>query len=148
MARKIKKGDKVLFYGRILYVTDLIESKDSAGKPVQIVKIDSQEEEVLESRKKVLALRKEQSQLKPEQKAKHSSLDRQIKELSEKASKQIYRFGLRADLLSYWDERGVWVSEGRVLSDDQKKKWRKVTGSKVNRVPNQKEVLALLEPQS
>jgi hypothetical protein len=38
---------------------------------------------------------------------------------------------LRADLLAYWAERDVWVSDGRILSDDQRWLFWHITGRKL-----------------
>ena len=47
--------------------------------------------------------------------------------------------------LGFWPERGVWVSEGRILTDDQREKFRSLSGKRP--LPNrEREILDLLEP--
>lgn len=52
-----------------------------------------------------------------------------LDELNKKASEALFRLKLRADLLHWWQDRGVWVSEGRILSDQQRELYQKLMGT-------------------
>lgn len=73
----------------------------------------------------------------------HRKAAKRIRELSAVAGQGLARFKLRVDLLSWWDARGVWVSDGRILSDAQ----HEAFAGKGRKVPadRQRAALDLLE---
>lgn len=105
----IKVGDSVLFYGKTLTVKSL---EDGVAVVVDAAGHDGRDA----ARAKILELREAQKNLKGEA---HDEIAKQIAELDGAASSAQFILKLRADLLTYWEERGVWASEGRILSDDQ-----------------------------
>lgn len=55
------------------------------------------------------------------------------------------KFKLRSELLSYWEERQVWVSDGRILTDAQRERFKEITGKRA--LPaKERDVLDLLNP--
>lgn len=118
--KKLKVGDPVLFYGKSLTVS-AIENGLAVAVDAAAVKLRG------ESRSKILALREQQANLKGDA---HDAIARQIGDLDKAMSEALFTLKLRADLLTWWDDRGTWVSDGRILSDDQKKVFVRVTGRK------------------
>ena len=53
-------------------------------------------------------------------------------------------YRIRVDLLSYWEERKVWVSDGRILSEAQSQEFKILVGRKP-RPDAQRQALAFLE---
>lgn len=137
MAKTIKVGDPVLFYGKNLEVVR-IEDRDGV-KLAHIVDLAGDAVRA-QAREQIVALREEQADATGNT---HSALAEQITELSAAASAAIFNVKLRADLLSFWDERDVWVSDGRILTDEQIERFKKMTGQKP--LPDgQREVLKML----
>lgn len=147
MARKIKEGDKVLFYGKELNVIGFKNKTMQDGTKLRLVRIGDEkvEREGEKVRKHVLALRQQQLSGDTE-KVKHSVLAREIEDKVKNLTQLSVRFNVREDLLSYWEEKKLWTRNGGILSDDQKEEWKKITGSK--QVPggsNERSALLLLE---
>ena len=115
-------GDDVIWYGYRLKVTHVND---------KIAKVSNQDEEdILAARDRILELRKEQVKLKKEDGVRHAEIHNEVTQLAAQAQTVIVKAGLRVDLLSWWEEEQAWAADGRVLSDDQKKKWVEVTGSR------------------
>lgn len=74
----------------------------------------------------------------------HADAASEIQALDAVLSDSIVRAKLRADLLSYWPEREVWVSDGRILNDDQREAAQATLGIKANH-SNERAVLGMLE---
>lgn len=120
----LKPGDPVLFYGKALTVSEL---DDVAGvRRVRVVNAESERKRD-QAREEIARLRERQAGLTGQD---HADIALQIAAIDAEASAGVERFALRADLLTWWDEREVWVSEGRILSDDQIEAFRKLTGAK------------------
>lgn len=120
---EIRVGDPVLVYGKMLEVAKL------EGKLAVIV--DAEGEKLRgDARKKFKVMRKEQSALSAsaEDRVRWEVLRDEIDEISLAVSEALFILKLRRDLLTYWPERGVWVSEGRILSNDDQDKARKMFG--------------------
>jgi hypothetical protein len=137
MAKALAVGDPVLFYGRTVNVTALEDGlatvEDVTGTQVR----DAAIKQMRELRARQVALTKDEG-------SEHEKLDAQIKEIDQAVREVVFRVRLRADLLSWWEERGVWVSDGRILSDDQIEVYKDLTGSKP--LPNkQRAALRLIE---
>lgn len=115
---ELKVGDPVLFYGKSLAVSAIDGEVATVVDPAAIKHRD-------ESRAKILALREQQVNLKGEE---HDSIAEVISSLDK--SYALFTIKLRKNLLTYWDERNTWVSEGRILSDDQLAAFAKLTGRK------------------
>lgn len=111
---EIKVGDPVLFVGKSLQVAAIDDAVATIVDPAAIARRDA-------ARVKISALRKQQETLKGDE---HDAAAKQIAELD--GSVALFTLKLRKDLLTYWEERGVWVSEGRILSDDQMAVFTKV----------------------
>lgn len=135
--KKLKVGDPVLWYGMNLNVVEVrdgdvpvVEVADTAG-------VEARET----ARREIASLREQQSSAKGRD---HDEIAEKIRELDATASAATVRARLRVDLLSWWDERKVWVSEGRILTDDQIERFRSLTGTRP--LPNkQREAFSLLE---
>lgn len=148
-----KVGDAVLWFGLDLEVTAITEVKDGAGNPVQQVVVDERQhfKEREEAIAEIQELRKIQAALKPkpgrkelsaEDLDKHYASANRIRELDALCRESFARAKLRIDSLAYWEERGVWVSDGRILNNDQIKHFKRMTGSKPT-VYGQRAALAL-----
>lgn len=112
----IKVGDPVLFYGKSLAVSAIDDKVATVVDPVAVAGRD-------ENRVKILALREQQAKLKGDD---HAAIAAQIFDLD--TAHALMTVKLRKDLLTWWDERKVWVSEGRILSEDQLAAFVKLTG--------------------
>lgn len=119
-----KPGDPALFYGKHLEVFELDEVE--GVRRVKVVNADGERRRAV-AIAQIQQLREQQSGLSG---AEHAEISAQISALDAEASASVERFALRADLLTWWEERGVWVSEGRILSDDQIEAFRKLTNHK------------------
>jgi hypothetical protein len=117
---ELKVGDPVLFYGKSLTVS-AIEDKVATVVDPEAVKLREA------TRAKVQALRDQQASLKGDG---HDAMAREIAELDAPVMQALFTLKLRKELLTYWDERKVWVSEGRILSDDQLAAFTRLTGRK------------------
>lgn len=74
----------------------------------------------------------------------HQDAASEIQSLDAVLQDSIVKAKLRADLLSYWPDKSVWVSDGRILTDDQKETAQAVLGIKTNH-SNERAVLSMLE---
>jgi hypothetical protein len=115
--RQLKVGDPVLWYGFELNVVDIID----AGEGRRVADVQSLEGNRVkaEAIQQLKALREQQAPLKAADEAQHAELAAQINELTEKARQAHVSARIRVDLLSYWPEREVWVSDGRIMTDEQ-----------------------------
>jgi hypothetical protein len=133
MAKKLPKaGESVLFCGRSLIVVGVEDTTNSAGDPVRLVQAavtdpKEMEDKRLAARKKLDALRAEQQTA---SKQRHAEIHSEIMALSGQVSDANFKIGLRLDLLDWWSERDTWVSEGRILSEDQKAEYVRKFGRK------------------
>lgn len=118
MADELKVGDPVLFFGKTLAVSAIEDGVAVVVDPVAVKQRD-------DNRAKIMALREQQADLKGDA---HDAIANQIAELD--TAYALFTLKLRKELLTYWDERKVWVSEGRILSDDQMDVFRKIMGHK------------------
>lgn len=121
MSKALAVGDPVLFKGRRLEVVSLKDGVAKCDDPIERAK-------AIKARELVLELRKEQAALDPEEKRDHRRLAQEIQKAS--ISSANFILGLRQDLLRYWPEREVWVSDGRILSDEQLAEATKKLGAK------------------
>lgn len=115
---ELKVGDPVLFYGKSLAVSAIDDKVAIVVDPEAVKQRD-------ENRAKIIALREQQVDLKGDA---HDAIAKQIAELD--TAYALFTLKLRKELLTYWDERKVWVSEGRILSDDQMAAFTRLTGRK------------------
>lgn len=106
---KIQVGNKVLFYGHLMTVESVedglvrVAKADTAARSGQIAN-------------SIAMLRAEQ--MNPETTAqRHGEIADEITALDHENSLAGFSAKLRVDLLTFWDEREIWISEGRVLSD-------------------------------
>lgn len=145
-AKTPKVGDPVLWYGHTLNVV-AIHARERPGGTVTLVECAdlSGRKEREAARAKILELREKQQACGPDDRAEHSKLHDQIKELQPQASSAFPVPKLRADLLDWWEERGVWVSEGRILADAQRERFKKVSGGRKIKPQGEREALLLLE---
>lgn len=51
-----------------------------------------------------------------------------LDELDQAAREALVDFRLRVDLLDWWEEREVWVSDGRILSNAQRERYQELVG--------------------
>lgn len=112
--KKPAVGDAALFYGRHLAIGALIERDN--GVVLAVVEDPADAAAAREARAKVAELREQQLTLKGDA---HAAIAKQIEAVAPKTA--ILQVRLRADLLSWWDAREAWVSDGRILSDEQRK---------------------------
>ncbi len=143
--RALKVGDPVLFYGHNLEVVGLEDKPDATGQVWSVAVVEEpgararRDAAIAEIRK----LREVQTALEPHMHREHFTLAEQIRALGPLAMVPVVR--IRVDLLAYWEERGVWVSDGRILSDAQTQLATKRFGQKPK--PHaQRAVLDLLAP--
>jgi pyridoxine/pyridoxamine 5'-phosphate oxidase len=120
-------GAPFIWYGKKYEVVGFVQS-DAGGEPVELIEIA--EKGLYERRDAALAqirtLRAEQAAMvhaeneteREAQVARHRELDQQIKALAADVG-LVSRFRIRPDLVAFWSERKVWVSDGRILSDDE-----------------------------
>ncbi len=123
--RTIAIGDPVLIYGELLQVTAL-EDKNGilVAKCENVAGAEARAAAIAEERE----LRGRQwAHFSREEQAKHHEA---VEKATAAARKALVKFGLRADLLAWWDEKECWVSDGRILSDAQAAAWQKRFGQK------------------
>ena len=124
--KKIKKGSPVLFYGERLTVVGMFEKTRSDGKVFQLVHIHDEDKTRRrdEMKVKLNLLRQrlvdEADDLSANQ---QRAILADISVISDAASEVTFSLNLRVDLLEWWEEQGAWVSNGRIMSDDQRKRW-------------------------
>jgi hypothetical protein len=126
MAKKPKVGDPVLFVGQ--KGLEILEISDATGRELAAVADQSLLDARNEAAQRVQALREEQ-QAETEKAQAAGARDNterwyeiaeEIKEIA-KGVEPVGIVKLRTDLLEWWDDRGVWVSPGRILSNEQKR---------------------------
>lgn len=153
-AKKLTVGAPVLWYGFALNVTALITN--DAGQELAVVEETGKLEERNEAHAEILVVRGEQEACgdviracaagmalvsDPDEadvlaakrataEAEHAAAAVRIRKLDAVMRESIVRAKLRADLLAYWPEREVWVSEGRILTDAQREAFAKTSGRK------------------
>lgn len=116
-------GAPVLWFGHELEVTAI---EERGGK--QIATVQQKNRERTDAiRAEILALREQQATLKGDE---HATVAAQIQALDAEATGLIVRAKVQADHLKYWPKRGVWVSDGRILTPDQVEKFKELTGSR------------------
>lgn len=131
MSKKLKVGDPVLWYGYDLNVTGLIENDQ--GVKLAVVEETAAAGERAAAMKEIAELRAKQAEETVEERLDPGEWEKmrdRIVELDGLCRRTIVRAKLRADLLTYWPEREVWVSDGRILTDAQREQFKAVTGSK------------------
>lgn len=127
MNRQLAVGDRVLFYGRTIDVMALIEKDGvTVAEVADAAGLKRRDEAAIA----VNELRKQQL-VEGISDADHKALAEKIKEQDAIAREAMFRVGIRAELLSFWDERDVWVSDGRILSDAQQEQFKQLVGKKV-----------------
>lgn len=138
--RKLKIGDPVLFYGKSLTVDRIEEVGDNHMLRAQVGDVEARDRRDA-AIARIRELRAEQVHLSGEA---HAEIAAEIDALDAVAREALFWVGIRVDLLSWWDERSVWVSEGRILSDDQAAVLKKVFGQRVQ--PDaQRDALGMVE---
>lgn len=135
-----KVGDKLLWYGYVLTIGAL-HDRDGGIKLAEAVD-EAGEEKRQEVRAQVLELREQQKDL---DRGEHAEIAKQIEALHSEAHAAVVKAKLRVDLLTWWDERGAWVSEGRILSDEQSARFKAITGHKPT-PEGQRAALDILQP--
>lgn len=150
MSQLPKIGDSVIAYGYTATVVSVDPIDGMPGKfKVEVAESGEQAEAVHKARTEFLALREQQAALNRNElsldayQEQHAKLHGQMAELSAVASRAIFRMGLRADLLSWWEEKQCWVSDGRILSDAQAEEWLGEKGKQVPAKQQRKVYLAL-----
>ena len=138
-----KVGDPVLWYGYRLTVDEIIEGEKST-----VVKCDDETTRAAraDARKKLATIRAKQAKCEARS---DEWLDcaKQIQALGPEAGAAVVRVGLRADLLKWWAEKGVWVSDGRILTEAQREAFKSVMGMKKVRPEQERGALLFLESQ-
>lgn len=118
--KKIAVGDPVLWYG---YALTVVALHDKDGVSVAEL-VDQKGLEVRnKAMEEVAALREEQATLTGEE---HAARAGRIRELDRETREAVVRVKLRRDLLSFWEARGVWVSDGRILNNTQIEKFKSI----------------------
>ena len=151
MTKQIKVGDPVLFYGRTLYVTELFERGGHRLARVH-------DREGLKAREEARAalqeFRAEQATLDTspkgpgEAKARWHEIRERIEKIDEVARQWLVQHSIRVDLLSFWEEKGVWVSDGRILSGEQLEYLQKKLGMRKPTAKAQRQALLFLEARA
>jgi hypothetical protein len=136
--KQLAIGDPVLWYGFDLAVVAIEERNGVRLAEVADVAGLERREAI---KAQIAELRAKQAGLHG---AEHAKAAEEIKALDERARAAIVRARLRADLLSWWEERGVWVSEGRILTTAQIEAFERITGSKP-KPDAQRQALVMLE---
>ncbi len=133
--RKAKVGDSVLFYGKTLQITELPVKNGVALAQVADPAIVEERKTLRAKVKKLRAVQAEETvkakkldPVQPRNTALWNKARKQIEAISAGFAGKYYHFRLRLDLLSFWKERGVWVSDGRILSDDQLDRFEELMG--------------------
>jgi hypothetical protein len=130
-------GQKALAYGKVYTVTGLDAPEGVRRAVLEEVEGLAVRED---ARRQILALREELRALDFGERdtpqyaaaqARHNELAAEMRVRDDAASQVYARLALRADLLAYWAERDVWVSDGRILSDDQRWLFWHITGRKL-----------------
>lgn len=114
--RQLKVGDPVLWYGFNLNVVEINEVDGKLLADVQSVEGNNKK---AEAREQIRALREQQMPLKAADEKQHAELADQIRKLDEEVRQAHVSARIRVNLLSYWPEREVWVSDGRIMTDAQ-----------------------------
>ncbi len=128
---KLSKGSPVLFLGEHLTVLEIVDSEKSDGTKIKLAHIHNEEKSavragaVTEFRALRERIVKEADDLSENQKR---GMLADLSVLDEKASEALFRLNIRVDLLGWWKEKECWVSNGRIMSDDQRKRWRVAAG--------------------
>ncbi len=138
---KPKVGDPVLFYGHSLQVVDIID-RDGV-KLAEVVDVEGRKIREAAA-EEIRGLREEQAGLTRDEEPRHREIAARVGELDQEARQAVVHAKLRVDLLTWWPERDVWVSEGRILSDEQLERFEKLAGRKPLPTAH-REVLTLLE---
>jgi hypothetical protein len=138
MAKLPAAGDPVLFFGRTLEVLS-VEEKNGVTL-VNVCEADAIARREA-ARDQIMALRATQANLTG---TAHAAVHDQIKAIDDAASEAAFRLKIRLDLLAFWEDRGIWVSDGRILSDDQKIA-AGFLGMK-SEPDNQRDILVIVEP--
>lgn len=109
--KKIAVGDPVLFFGRDLLVTEIDESRNVAKcRITDELAWTSLVEKEREARGKPWR------DMSTEDQAEYFA---KVTAAQKAASDAIMTVALRADLLSWWEAKNCWVSEGRILTEEQ-----------------------------
>jgi hypothetical protein len=144
-AKKPKVGDPVLFYGRHLAVCAV--EKSPKGNMLAKVEAPKERAELEAVRDKIRAARKQQAEAEPGG-SEWAKLADEITALDRSAVGQaVMTVGLRLDLLWWWDEKECWVSDGRILTTDQREAFQKIMALKKVRPEQERGALLFLESQ-
>jgi hypothetical protein len=123
--KAIQVGDAVLFYGRTLQVAGLYEENGFELAEVH-------DKAAFETRQAAIAeiqeRRLQQEGLRDDEA--HAKIAAEINALDEVAREALFRLRIRRDRLSYWPERQLWVSDGRILSDAQRASFKELMGER------------------
>lgn len=142
--KKLKVGDPVLWYGLLLTVVSIEKRDDVELAHVASPEGQSVKDRIMPEIRELRATQVGTSNNDALSGDAHKVLDDRIRELAAELKKHIVQAKLRVELLSWWPEREVWVSDGRILTDGQIDKFKRITGKAP--VPSaQREALTLLE---
>lgn len=141
MERKIAKGDPVLWYGHSLACIG-VETKDGVTVAELIDQGGVERRDAIKA--EFTELREKQAGMGKDQDREHAEIAARIRELDQQHRSAIVHVKLRVDLLSYWEQKAVWVSDGRILTDEQQAKFKEITGAKV-KPEGQRAALLMLE---
>lgn len=130
---KPKVGQALCFYGHTLAITELVDLED--GRELVRAEDLALHEEREAARREFRELRERMALHKGDW---PDDVEARVAELREASAQGVMRVKIRADHLSWWDEREMWVADGanapdrmgRLLSDAEIKRWQKITGAK------------------
>lgn len=125
-------GDRALVHGRLLEIGSIDEEKNLANiwdPSAHAMKGTLIEEfKALRAEQQAMSIPEGGKALAPEDLVRHAEIHAEITRKSEELTRASFKIGLRMDLLTWWEAKSVWVSDGRLLSDAQLAAYAKATG--------------------
>lgn len=127
--RKPKVGDPVRVYGKMLEITNIGEHPQRPGmvlaKIIDIAAFAAREKAVEAFKKCRTRIVEESADLSPKA---VKAIEAEMKEHEADAREALFTHNLRVDLLSWFEEKKCWVSNGRIMSDDEKNAYAQSLG--------------------
>lgn len=131
--KKAKVGDEVLVYGNRLKIIEIKESGANVVARCEDASKRADREAATQEERDFIAennWRNFETDASGTKEEKVAAYKAKLAEIRKRASEALYILSLRVDLLRWWDEESAWVSDGRILSDDQKAEWLRKFGKK------------------